>query len=300
MVPLFLDSAEWRALEQQHQQRADALSLGRRQRVERGETHPVNDFLFTYYPLRPGLLRRWHPGAGVVLVDAAGDERGSWKWYRSAGTGGGTGVRGDSDLEVDTTAFLQAKARTITFITTLLADTIKRTPNFGCFGLHEWAMVFRQGEHRHEAPLRIGQAATDEVVVGSRIACSHFDAYRFFTPAATGLNALSPTRENQPELEQSGCLHAGMDVYKWAIKLGPLIPGDLLLDCFDLAADIRQLDMRASPYDLSAWGYESVAVETPTGKADYVRQQRGFAARGNVLRQRVIDAVALAGARPLL
>ena len=96
-VPLSLASADWRALEQQHQERADALSLGRRQRVERGETHPVNDFLFTYYPLRPGLLRRWHPGAGIVLADAAGDDRAGWKWYHSADTD-----HAGTDLEVDT------------------------------------------------------------------------------------------------------------------------------------------------------------------------------------------------------
>ena len=293
-MPVSLASADWRALEHQHQERADALSLGWRQRAERGEKHPVNDFLFTYYPLRPGLLRRWHPGAGVTLADAAGDERASWKWYHGVDTAPAAGTAAATALAVDTAAFLEAKARTVTFITTLLADTITRPPNFGCFGLHEWAMVYRQGEHRHQAPLRLGQAGTDEVVVGSRIACSHFDAYRFFTPAATSLNALTPTRENQPQLEQSGCLHAGMDVYKWAIKLGPLVPGTLLLDCFELAADIRQLDMRASPYDLSAWGYEPVSIETPAGKAEYVREQRGFAERGDVLRQRVIDAVALA------
>ena len=82
-----------------------------------------------------------------------------------------------------------------------------------------------------------------------------------------------------------------MDIYKWAVKLGPLVPGELLLDAFELAASIRELDMRASPYDLSAWGYEPVAIETPEGKAEYVRAQRGFAARGNALRERLVDAV---------
>jgi hypothetical protein len=82
-----------------------------------------------------------------------------------------------------------------------------------------------------------------------------------------------------------------MDVYKWATKLGPLIPGDLLLDAFDLARDIRQVDMQASPYDLTDWGYQPIAIETVDGKADYVRRQRGFADRGNALRARVISAV---------
>jgi hypothetical protein len=68
----------------------------------------------------------------------------------------------------------------------------------------------------------------------------------------------------------------------------------LLLDCFVLAADVRELDMRASPYDLRDAGYEPVAIETPEGKAQYVTAQRGFARRGAELRSRLLgvcDAV---------
>lgn len=79
-----------------------------------------------------------------------------------------------------------------------------------------------------------------------------------------------------------------MDVYKWATKLGPVVPGDLLLDCFELARDIRTLDMRASPYDVSSYGLEAVAIETPEGKAAYAAAQKGFAERGNVLRARLV------------
>jgi hypothetical protein len=152
-------------------------------------------------------------------------------------------------------------------------------------------MVYRQGEHRHEAPLRLSQSETDAVVEGARISCTHFDAYRFFTPPAAPLNRLIPTRENQPAMEQPGCLHAGMDIYKWATKLGPVLPGALLLDAFELAASIRELDMRASPYDLSEWGYAPVAIETAEGKAEYVRRQRDFAARGNALRERIVGVL---------
>jgi hypothetical protein len=283
-----LTTADWRARERQHQDRADAATRGRRERAGTGRTHPVDDFLFTYYPFRPGLLRRWHPGANVVLRGAAAEDRAAWKWYRTAG----------DDVSVDDAAFVEKNARSIRFIVTLLGRTAQRAGNFGCFGLHEWAMVYQQGEHRHESPLRLSQGDTDTVVESHRIACTHFDAFRFFTPAAVELNAgqlhpVLPSRENQPVLEQPGCLHAGMDVYKWAIKLGPLIPGELLLDCFDLARDIRELDMQASPYDLSAWGFEPVAIETPAGKAEYVRRQRGFTERSNGLRARVIAAVAL-------
>jgi len=99
-----------------------------------------------------------------------------------------------------------------------------------------------------------------------------------------------PTRESQAALEQPGCLHAGMDLYKWAVKLGPLVPGELLLDAFELARDIRYLDMQASPYDMAPWGGEPVRIETPGGKAEYVRRQRVFAERGNALRGRILEA----------
>lgn len=64
------------------------------------------------------------------------------------------------------------------------------------------------------------------------------------------------------------------------------------MDCFDLARDIRELDMRASPYDLTELGYTPVPIETPQGKAEYAAAQRGFAARGQALRDRLLAALA--------
>jgi hypothetical protein len=278
-VPTLLTRTEWGALERDHEQRADDLTRGWRERAGTGVTHPVDDYLFTYYPYRPRILRRWHPGAGVALANAAKADRASWKWYAAAG----------DDLVVDSMAFRAANERSIRFIATLLTQSSERQAQFGCFGLHEWAMVYRESEHRHDVPLRLGQRQTDAVVESHKIACSHFDAYRFFTPDARDLNRERPTRDNQPAMEQPGCLHAGMDVYKWAIKLGPLIPGTLLLDCFELARDIRRVDMRASPYDLGEWGLEPIAIETPAGKAEYVREQRAFTDRSNRLRKRVLE-----------
>jgi hypothetical protein len=85
-----------------------------------------------------------------------------------------------------------------------------------------------------------------------------------------------------------------MDLYKWAYKLGPLVPGELLLDCFELARDVRELDMRASPYDLTDLGYSPVCIETTEGKQQYVAAQRDFAARTHPLRTRLIDLCRLA------
>ena len=155
-------------------------------------------------------------------------------------------------------------------------------------------MVYKQSpdEVRHdEVPLRLTHAQTDTVVESHRIRCSHFDAFRFFTPEARPLNELSPARETMREMEQPGCLHGGMDLYKWAMKLGPIVPSDVTLAAFDLARDIRTLDMEASPYDVRDWGYGVVAIETPEGKAEYVRRQRAFADRGNDIRRRLITAI---------
>jgi hypothetical protein len=100
-------------------------------------------------------------------------------------------------------------------------------------------------------------------------------------------------------MEQPGCLHANMDLLKWSTKLGPAVPGDLLLDSFELARDVRVADMQASPYDVSSYGLEPVAIETPEGKAEYVRLQRGFAERGAALRDRLLAVCeALVGAPP--
>ena len=133
------------------------------------------------------------------------------------------------------------------------------------------------------------------VLAQNRVRCSHFDAFRFFTPAARSLNVLQPTREGQLANEQPGCLHANMDVYRWAYKLSPLVSSDLVADCFELALEIRALDMRASPYDLAELGFDPIPVETAEGRAEYARQQREFADRAAVLRQRLIDACPVVG-----
>ena len=68
----------------------------------------------------------------------------------------------------------------------------------------------------------------------------------------------------------------------------PFTPSALVLDCFELARDIRTLDMRASPYDLSGLGYPAVAIETPAGKAEYAAAQRTFAHRARPLREQLV------------
>ena len=279
-----LGEPQWRERARAHEARVDAATAAHLDRRRDGRTHPVEDFLFTYYSFKPAQLRRWHPGAGVALAGAALAPHRDWRFY----------VVEADHVRVDADAFLTARGDTVGFVRDLLVRTADRPARFGCFGLHEWAMVYRQGpaDVRHSAwPLRLGAEGTDAVVESHQIACSHFDAYRFFTPDAVSRNTLAPSRASQADLEQPGCLHAGMDLYKWAHKLSPAVPSDLVMDCFELARDIRSLDMRAAPYDLSELGYEPVRIETPEGKAQYAAEQRGFSARGQALRARLVEAI---------
>ncbi|HKE67495.1 MAG TPA: 3-methyladenine DNA glycosylase [Micromonosporaceae bacterium] len=273
---------QWRARRAAHEARVDAWVGAHRDRRTVGRKHPVEDFLFTYYSWRPRQLRRWHPGADVTLVGADAVEFGADYVSRPAG------------LILDAARVRHRRGDAIAWIVDLLRNTASRPPHLGCFGMHEWAMVYRQSadELRHANwPLRLSANDTAAVVEANRVRCSHFDAYRFFTEPARPLNVLRPTRENQPDLDQPGCLHANMDLYKWAYKLSPLIPSELVADCFGLAREIRTLDMRASPYDLGALGYPPVHVETAEGRAEYVTAQRTFAARAAALRARLIEAV---------
>jgi hypothetical protein len=61
------------------------------------------------------------------------------------------------------------------------------------------------------------------------------------------------------------------------------------MDCFELAADARELDMRASPYDLIDYGFESIPIETAAGRAEYVRAQQRIAERAAPLRAHLAD-----------
>jgi hypothetical protein len=272
---------QWRPLEAAHHARVDALTAAHRSRRNDALKHPVEDFLFTYYVHRPAQLRRWHPGPGIALEGAT--ERAEWACYRHA----------DGVATLDLEGFMATRTATVRFVAELLSATAARPAHLGCFGLHEWAMLYRQTpeQRRHgDWPLRLGQAGTDEVIESHQIRCSHFDAFRFFTSRAKPLNTLVLQRTSQVAMEQPGCLHANMDLYKWAYKLSPASPSDLTADCFDLAREVRELDMRAAPYDLRPLGYEPVEIETAEGKATYVDAQRNFATRAQVLRARIIDA----------
>src|ERR1700712_529896 len=67
MVERVLDEPVWTEREDRYVARVAPFLEARERRVDSGEAHPVWDFLFSYYSLRPRQLRRWHPGFGVGL-----------------------------------------------------------------------------------------------------------------------------------------------------------------------------------------------------------------------------------------
>lgn len=277
-----LREQQWQPLRRAHERRVDTWLDGHRDRKSRGRSHPVEDFLFEYYSYRPYQLRRWHPGSDVILAGAAAEELLDVRDY----------VRVPGGVAVDTAAVLSTRGKTVRWVHDLLSRTAGRAPQLGCFGLHEWAMVYRldQDQVRHSQwPLRFAPERIAEIVAERGVRCTHFDAYRFFSRPAKPLNVVALTRAGQSENEQPGCLHANMDLYKWAYKLAPLVSSDLLADCFELAREIRELDMRASPYDLAELGYRPVPIETAEGRAEYVAAQRDFTERSAPLRQRLLE-----------
>ena len=276
-----LTREQWQSRAAEHRDEARRELADVVWRRDRGLKEPVDDFLFHYYNLRPSHLMQWHPGVGVELEDD-----GSWRppHYRVQ----------DGIAHFDAHAFLAKRRGTVETARRLLTAAASMQPKFGCFGMHEWAMVhgLEQHETRHQyLPLRYGVDERAKILneVGCR--CSHFDAFRFFTPQAKPLNLVTPTRELQTEFDQPGCLHVNMDLYRWAGKLWPAVSSSLLFAAFKLAREIRVVDMRASAYDLTEWGHEPIPVETSEGRHEYAQLQRGFAERAEPLRNDLIKVI---------
>jgi len=277
--------ASWRNIATNHRRRAEKHTLPTRDRRDRGMSHPVEDFLFRYYPYPLSLLDDWHPGIGAALEGVVHeDAKFTERHY----------THEDGLCFADLNR-LSVKERTrLLWIHDLLVATRNRPANFACHGLHEWAMVYRGENVRHAAttPLRLPQAEIDALVESRAICCTHHDAFRFFANAAKPLNRVLPSLDQRVEMEQPGCVHANMDLYKWAAKSMPWCGSKLLLDCFELALELRDLDMRASPYDLTKWGREPVPIETPEGRRVYEAEQRRLADLAAPLRVRLITVLA--------
>ena len=274
-----LSESVWRERLARHGERLAPFAAERTGRRARGEKHPVRDFLFEYYGYRPAQLVRWSPGVGVLLENARPDDL-SWGLEFLSQEGG---------LILPANQFPDHRRKFVRWAVSYLEGIADREPQFGCFGLHEWAMVYRETAIRHtKTPLRMSPEGIAAIVETEVLCCTHFDAFRFFTPAAVPRNGLALTRETTDQFDQRGCVHVTMDLYRYAFKLSPWVSGELIADTFLLAWEARELDMRASPYDLRSFGLEPITIETVEGKDVYVKRQKELAAAAAPLRARLV------------
>ena len=278
---------QWRAMRAAHHTLVDTWVQPHLARRQRGEKHPIEDFLWDYYPFRPSQLRMWNPGTDACLLDYGSDPTPLPAGFVVDAQG-----HAHFDLACVSPTHKQRLRQELLWVVRLLTGMRERPAGFGCFGLHEWAMVLGQAdaERRHSSwPLRVSDDEVRTAIDAVGLRCTHFDAWRFFTPEGLQRNPLTLSRAEQPERDQSGCLHANMDVYKWCMRLQPLVPSSVTMQAFELAMRIRRIDMAASPYDFRALGVEPIAVETPHGRATYVGLQRDFAHQANVLRTQLLN-----------
>lgn len=258
--------------------------------------NPIYNFLHSYYKYSTSDLKRYSPGLSVTLVGAVPGLDGEIlhdKFMTFSETGGFYSVaqfrylvHGKYSLE------------RLTRDRDILRSTSTKAPFFGCFGLHEWAMLYSGNgsatpRHQESMQLRVDQQTIDAVVgVPGQLRCTHYDAFRFFQPAAKPINTVkSLSRENTSRHEQPGCIHANMDLFRYAYQLYPFVSSALLVQALTLALEARKVDMRASPYDVSAFeGCEvPICVETPQGRKLYIEEQERVAAAAVPIRKALLS-----------
>lgn len=284
MVTIQLKTSDWKERARRHFEQVRPWTEAFLSRRKIGASHPIHDFLFVYYQYSPAKLEQWHPGVGFELevCDRPAMDGDMWdeRFYTACETG----------VFCDVRKMNEATIEQLRWIARLLQATAERKGNYSCLGMHEWAMVYRGDEIRHAKTigLRLPQSEVDAIVETRPITCTHYDAFRFFADDARPLNKHLLTLDSRMEMEQPACIHANMDLYKWAYKAMPWIGSELLRECFELALAARALDMRASPYDLTRWPeYPSILMETSQGRAEYEVLQREIAERAAPLRERL-------------
>lgn len=250
-----------------------------RERHTRGITHPVYDFLFSYYSFSGGQLLRWTPGICSFVNCDEGDQ---CDWPDHV-------LRSGDGFCIDPGRFPAHRIPFLRWAIQFLEKTAERSPVFHCFGMHEWAMLYRSDERRYgDIPLRVSQRELEETIEDTPIRCTHYDAFRFFSDAARPFNKLDLHPKRVTENDQPGCVHANMDLYRLSYKIAPFISSRLMAKLFLLAKSARELDMRASPYDLRQYGFSPIAVETGSGREEYVHEQRLIYEQGRPLREELL------------
>ncbi|WP_142453697.1 3-methyladenine DNA glycosylase [Gracilimonas mengyeensis] len=275
-----IPQAEWIIKKTSHEQRVDELLDDYLEARSRQEKNPVVDFLFEYYAFRPASLRRWSPGIDVNLEYSDPEQLPELSEFSM----------NDGQAFINPEFFPDKRLSALEWMLMMLENTQNSRPSFGCFGMHEWAMVYKTDRPRHnQLPLRMEPEPLAEFVESRPLLCTHFDAFRFFTKPAKPMNKYELSREEFHNTEQPGCIHSNMDLYKWAFKIYPWISSDLVLEAFELALEARYIDMQASPYDMREFGMEPIKIETEEGRRVYKQKQEMIFEKGCPIREAIIS-----------
>lgn len=276
-----LEKAEWIAQMNGHEESLSSVLDPYLEKRSRQEKDPVLDFLFEYYAFRPSHLLKWSPGIGTSLRF---DDSATLPEISEF-------IVEDGEARLNPTFFPQKRLRSVKWTLDLLEKSSRQKPMFGCFGMHEWAMVYRAEDVRHQQiPLRLSNEEIAEFVESRPLVCTHFDAFRFFTKKARPMNKHHLSRETFQDTEQPGCVHTNMDLYKWAFKLFPWISSEIIREAFFNALETRRVDMQASPYDATEFGLEPIKIETETGRKEYIERQMEIYQKSQPIRRQLIEA----------
>jgi len=295
-------------------------TLHMKNRMHAVQKHPVFNFIHSYYQFSGMELKTYSPGLGIFLEDFENSismSSSSSSFSSSISTSkqstenillhpmlqklDGTNAWGIIP-SLDCYPPRRYSMLAVKRAHDILEATVSRSPNFGCFGLHEWAMLYsnrgkspidKSDRHQPHLDLRVSQSTIDDVVESTAITCTctHFDAWRFFSPAAQPLNIINPlTRSDQPRYEQPACIHATMDLFKYAYQLYPFVSSELIRECLIVAIDARKIDIRASPYDVShIEGCERpLFIEQSEGKLEYFQEQTALYTRSFPIREKLL------------
>mmetsp|Transcript_37708 Transcript_37708/g.120994 ORF Transcript_37708/g.120994 Transcript_37708/m.120994 type:complete len:350 (+) Transcript_37708:1658-2707(+) len=296
VLSLTMPLGEWRGRAKRHRERVVELLGCEPEEAAKRRTDPKLNFIFQYYyGFKAKHLLHWSPGLGVDLEPGTDDDErllAKRTFWRRSGS--------DGRLTLDP-CYYRLKPSHVEALRSTRA--ILRATNrevWNCYGLHEWAMLYRSAPKKQDhLELRVSQKTIDDVVEApGALRCTHFDAFRFFDDAAKPLNLHRDLgRDRQPFKEQRACVHYNMDLFKYALRLMPFIEAELLADALSVALQARTLDLRASPYDVRAWADPSeggamdpVPVETPAGRKLYTDLQADIVTQADPVRRRLASA----------
>lgn len=276
-----LKPSQWRQQIIEHREEISSLIDNYLEQRQHQHKDPVMDFLFEYYTFRPSHLKTWSPGFGTLVVNGTNHH---WRFDEM------TSHNSDTYLNIE--HFPADRISSLKWILNVLKQSVEHKPSFGCFGMHEWAMVYKKDPQKvrhNQFPLRMDKQELADFVESRPLVCTHFDAFRFFSKEARPKNKYPLSREKFAEMEQPGCLHTNMDLYKWAFKMYPWISSNTIREAFKLAVRARFIDMKASPYDLRDRGLEPIKIETDEGRKEYMRRQQEIFERSQPVRRQLIE-----------